>query len=42
IFLYGKNGHHLLESAAKSAGIALGAATRRRGMAIRSTKGGLD
>lgn len=42
IFLYGKNGHHLLESAAKSAGIALAAATRHRDAAIRSTKGALD
>lgn len=41
-FLYGKNGHHLLESATKSAGIALGAASRRLGKTIRSTKGGLD
>lgn len=41
-FLYGKNGHHLLESAAKGAGVALAAAVRRAGSAIRSTKGGLD
>lgn len=41
-FLYGKNGHHLLESAAKGLGLALGHAVRRRGILIRSTKGGLD
>lgn len=41
-FLYGKNGHHLLESAAKGTGVALAAAVRRAGSAIRSTKGGLD
>ena len=41
-FLYGKNGHHLLESAAKGFGLALAAACERRGSAVRSTKGGLD
>lgn len=41
-FHYGKNGHHLLESAAKGLGLALAQAIRRRGSAIRSTKGGLD
>ncbi len=41
-FLYGKNGHHLLESAAKGLGLALAQAVARRGTAIRSTKGGLD
>ena len=41
-FQYGKNGHHLLESAAKGLGLALAQAARRRGGAIRSTKGGLD
>lgn len=41
-FIYGKNGHHLLESAAKGLGLALGQAVRRRGTLIRSTKGGLD
>lgn len=41
-FLYGKNGHHLLESAAKGTGLALRQAVRRHGNAIRSTKGGLD
>ena len=41
-FRYGKNGHHLLESAAKGLGLALAQAVRRRGDAIRSTKGGLD
>lgn len=41
-FLYGKNGHHLLESAAKGLGLALAQAVHRRGTTIRSTKGGLD
>lgn len=41
-FLYGKNGHHLLESAAKGLGIALRAAVLRGGRIIRSTKGELD
>lgn len=41
-FLYGKNGHHLLESAAKGTGMALREAIRRHGTTIRSTKGGLD
>lgn len=41
-FLYGKNGHHLLESAAKGAGIALRQALNRSGDIIRSTKGELD
>lgn len=41
-FLYGKNGHHLLESAAKGTGQALGQALRFSGTHIRSTKGGLD
>ena len=40
--LYGKNGHHLLESSAKGLGLALRQAVRRTGTAIRSTKGGLD
>lgn len=40
--LYGKNGHHLLESAAKGLGLALRQAVRRTGTVIRSTKGGLD
>ena len=39
---YGKNGHHLLESAAKGLGLALAHAVRRHGTTIRSTKGGLD
>ena len=39
---YGKNGHHLLESVAKSLGLALAQAVRRNGNVIRSTKGGLD
>lgn len=41
-FLYGKNGHHLLESAAKGLGLALGQAVAKSGTAIRSTKGNLD
>lgn len=41
-FLYGKNGHHLLESAAKGLGCALGQAIMRHGATVRSTKGGLD
>ena len=41
-FLYGKNGHHLLESAAKGLGLALAQAVQQRGTRIRSTKGGLD
>ena len=41
-FLYGKNGHHLLESAAKGLGLALGQAVRREGSQVRSTKGSLD
>lgn len=41
-FLYGQNGHHMLESAAKSAGVALGQAVARKGFQLRSTKGELD
>lgn len=41
-FLYGLNGHHLLESAAKSTGLALRNALRIRGKTVRSTKGELD
>ena len=41
-FLYGKNGHHLLESAAKGLGLALAQAVHRQGSAVRSTKGALD
>ena len=41
-FRYGKNGHHLLESAAKGIGIALRNAVRRDGSALPSTKGSLD
>ena len=41
-FLYGKNGHHLLESAAKGLGLALNQAVRRSGRMVRSTKGRLD
>ena len=41
-FHYGKNGHHLLESAAKGLGLALAQAVQQKGQTIRSTKGGLD
>ena len=41
-FMYGKNGHHLLESAAKGLGLALRQAARRSGNMLRSTKGRLD
>lgn len=41
-FLYGKNGHHLLESAAKGLGLALNQAMQIQSTTIRSTKGGLD
>lgn len=37
-FLYGKNGHHLLESACKGLGVALAQAVSIRGDRIRSTK----
>ncbi|MDR2503235.1 MAG: imidazoleglycerol-phosphate dehydratase HisB [Deltaproteobacteria bacterium] len=41
-FAYGKNGHHLLESAGKGLGLALRRAVKRAGEAIPSTKGSLD
>ncbi|MDR1856112.1 MAG: imidazoleglycerol-phosphate dehydratase [Desulfovibrio sp.] len=41
-FAYGKNGHHLLESAAKGLGVALSQAVAAHGTNVRSTKGGLD
>lgn len=41
-FLYGENGHHLLESAAKGFGVALARAAAPRRQGIRSTKGLLD
>ena len=41
-FLYGQNGHHLLESACKGLGLALRAATARTRDTILSTKGSLD
>lgn len=41
-FLYGKNGHHLLESVAKGLGLALAQAVQISGNNVRSTKGGLD
>lgn len=41
-FLYGKNGHHLIESAAKGFGQALKQAIKIEGNQIKSTKGVLD
>lgn len=41
-FLYGKNGHHLLESAAKGLGVALRAAVKQEDALLPSTKGILD
>ena len=41
-FLYGRNGHHLLESAAKGLGLALAQAASLTGNVVRSTKGSLD
>ncbi len=41
-FLYGKNGHHLLESASKGLGLALAQASCRTGSDLPSTKGSLD
>lgn len=41
-FQYGKNGHHLLESAAKGLGLALAQAVRRSDDRTPSTKGSLD
>lgn len=41
-YLYGKNGHHLLESAAKGLGLALRDAVRIIGSSASSTKGSLD
>ncbi len=41
-FLYGKNGHHLLESAAKGLGLAMAMAVVQTGSVVRSTKGSLD
>lgn len=40
--LYGKNGHHLLESASKGTGLALRQAVAREREALMSTKGSLD
>ena len=39
--LYGKNGHHLLESAFKALGVALSQAVRIQGKGVPSTKGSL-
>ena len=41
-FQYGRNGHHLLESAAKGLGLALAQAVRRSDDRMPSTKGSLD
>ena len=41
-FQYGKNGHHLLESAAKGLGLALAQAVQIKGCSLFSTKGRLD
>lgn len=41
-FLYGLNGHHLLESAAKGFGLALAQGVAQTGNIVRSTKGSLD
>ncbi len=41
-FLYGKNGHHLLESAFKGLGLGLSQALRLQELGIFSTKGSLD
>ncbi|MDD6087981.1 MAG: imidazoleglycerol-phosphate dehydratase [Desulfovibrionaceae bacterium] len=41
-FLYGKNGHHLLESVAKGMGLAFAQALTVCGTQVRSTKGSLD
>lgn len=41
-FLYGQNGHHLLESAFKATGMALTKAIASSQSGISSTKGGLD
>lgn len=41
-FLYGKNGHHLLESVAKGVGLALKQALKIESKRISSTKGLLD
>ncbi len=42
IYHYGKNGHHLLESACKSLGLALAQALTLQDTKIKSTKGRLD
>lgn len=41
-YLYGRNGHHLLESACKGLGLALRQAFTEQGRDVRSTKGSLD
>ncbi|ACV68280.1 imidazoleglycerol-phosphate dehydratase HisB [Desulfohalobium retbaense] len=41
-FLYGQNGHHLLESACKGTGVALAQGVSLQGQGVRSTKGSLD
>lgn len=41
-FLYGKNGHHLIESSSKGVGLALKQAVRCERQSVLSTKGSLD
>lgn len=41
-FLYGRNGHHLLESACKGLGLCLRQAVSLQGASVLSTKGSLD
>jgi imidazoleglycerol-phosphate dehydratase len=41
-YLYGKNGHHLVESSFKALGLSLRQALSGRNQGIMSTKGGLD
>ena len=42
LFHYGQNGHHLLESAFKSLGLALRSASRQERTQLLSTKGSLS
>ncbi|MBN2139742.1 MAG: imidazoleglycerol-phosphate dehydratase HisB [Desulfovibrionaceae bacterium] len=41
-YLYGQNGHHLLEAACKALGLALGRAISKARRGVPSTKGSLD
>ncbi|MDD4951879.1 MAG: imidazoleglycerol-phosphate dehydratase HisB [Desulfovibrionaceae bacterium] len=41
-YLYGRNGHHLLEAACKALGLALGRAISKARRGVPSTKGSLD